>query len=204
MDDIVGKLFDSLKDQGTLSFVISVVLILIFNHKKIFDLLDEIKKIRINKLKEALECDFLTGSTKSHLQEELINEYFRVSTGIRLEKQFREKLIKIHESTNGDLPFLIFKKALPHLNFKDGIITLNITIYDRVSYYFNLLFGVFFGLVGLIFVMFPSQFDVRDIYSILFIYGLGFTFMALFILMISQTKTLLSAKKIEKYLVNNS
>lgn len=202
MKDVLDKLIESLNNGNILLGVVIVSVALVFNYKKIVEFLEERKKARITKLTEALRCDFVTGVTKSHLEEELATEQFKITTGIRLEKQFREAVIQAHKSTNGEIAFVHFKRALPHLFFEKNILKVNISLFEKISYWFNLLFGFVLAFSGLALMVLPSQIEGINFVQFISIIGLGFFFIAIALFMLAQTFPVVSARKIEKCLLD--
>ena len=157
MKDILDKLIESLDGGNILLAVVIVCVALIFNYKKIIDFLEERKKARLDKLSNALKCDHVSGLTKEHIEKELELEHFKTVTGMSLERGFREAVIGAHQNTNGNLSFTVFKRALPHLKYRDSVLIVHISIFDIISYYFNLIFGFLLAFSGLILMVIPIQ-----------------------------------------------
>lgn len=202
MKDFMDKLVDSLSNGNYLLGIVIVVVAFIFNYKTIVDFWEERKKARISKLTDAVKCDFVSGLTESHLQEELATEHFKITTGIRLEKQFREAVIKAHQSTNGTVSFVHFKRAIPHFSYDgdSGNVTVCISKLELFIYWFNFIFGVGMALFGLLLTGISSQIpniSLIQVFSVIFI-GVFFIFTSIF--MLSQTLPVVSAKIIEKEL----
>ena len=204
MKDVLDKLIESLNNGNILLGVVIVVVALVFNYKKIVEFLEERKKARISKLTEALKCDFVTGVTKSHLEEELATEQFKITTGMRLEKQFREAVIQAHKSTNGELAFVHFKRAIPHLFYERNIIKVKISFFEKVSYWFNLLFGFILAFSGLALMVLPSQIKGINFVQFIIFFGLGCFFISIALFMLFQTFPVVSARKIEKHLLDTT
>ena len=59
--------------------------------------LDDRKKSNIEKLIDTLKHEQISGLTRVHLEEALDTEQFKLCTGMRLEKEFREAIIKLTE-----------------------------------------------------------------------------------------------------------
>lgn len=207
MKEILDKLIDSLSNGNILLAAVIAVVALIFNYKKIMEFIDERKKARIVKLIEALECEHIQGLTKCHLEEELATEHFKMTTGIEAEKEFREAIIQAHRNTNGALNFIQFKRALPHLFYKDSNLSVRITKFEWVGYWFNLIFGFILFFSGLLYLILPSQIKDIKLTQAFSIFGLGCFFIVIAAVMIYQTFPVASAKKIWAELVkidNNS
>lgn len=149
-----------------------------------------------------LRCRFLVRKAgwPVHLQEEPATEHFKLTTGIRLEKEFREAIINVHRNTKGGLGFINFKRALPYLYFNDSKLTVRISGFENIGYWFNLIFGFVMVGIGLIFMMLPSQIHGATIIQIFSKFGIGIFFIAIAIFMILQTHPIISARRIQKEL----
>jgi hypothetical protein len=101
------------------------------------------------KLETAIQCPQVVGSTKLHLEDELATEHFKITTGIRLEKEMRESLINLHKESHGEISFTHFKRGLPHIYYKNRAIVINISIIEYAIFIFNLFFGIALTFAGL-------------------------------------------------------
>jgi hypothetical protein len=155
--DILQQLIGAVRDGNFLLVIVIVAVPLIFNFQKIVEFSEERKKARIVKLSEALNSPLITGLTKFHLEEELVTEQFKITTGIRLEKEIREAVIQAHINTKGELDFKHFKRALPHIFYKDLKLGVKISFFELASFWVNLIFGFILVLVGLLVMELPSQ-----------------------------------------------
>jgi hypothetical protein len=199
--EVLDKLIESLNSGNILLGVVIVAVAMVFNYKKIVEFLEERKKARITKLTDALKCDFVTGITKTHLQEELATEQFKITTGIRLEKQFREAVIQAHNSANGELAFIHFKRAIPHLFYEQSRLKVNVSTFEKASYWFNLVFGFILAFSGLALIVLPSQIEGINFVQFITFFGLSCFFIAIGVFMLAQTFPVVSARKIEKHLL---
>lgn len=204
MKDVLYTLIDSLNNGNILLGIVIIGVAFIFNYKKIVEFIEERKKARITKLTEALNCDFVTGETKYHLEEELATEQFKITTGIRLEKQFREAVIQAHKCTNGEIAFIHFKRALPHLLYEQEKLKIKISTFEKISYLFNLIFGFILAFSGLVLMVLPSLINGINFIKFITIFGLGCFFIAIALFMLSQTFSVVSARKIEKHLLDKT
>jgi len=202
LNEILEKLVDKVKSGDYLSGALIVMVALIFNFKKIVDFLEDRKKARLLKLTEALECEHVRGLSKSHLEEELATEYFKIVTGIRLEKEFREAIIKAHRDTKGEINFTHFKRALPHIIFNDSKLSVNISIFEWVGYAFNFCCGFLLALLGFLIIQ-ANQINAESIFQIINRLGFGSFFIIIGFLMLYSTSPLLSARKVKKSLKSN-
>ena len=192
-------LVNNLENLNVLS-TLTVVAALVFNYKKIVEIIKDRKKAKIVKLSEALKCEYVSGLTRSHLEKELAMEQFKVITGISLDKEFREAVIEAHNNTRGELNFIHFKRALPHTFYKDSKLKVKISLSEKVNYWFNLIFGLVLACLGLILVLLPSQSKEINVIQLLSVLGMGVFFIATALFMLSQTFSVISARKVSKVL----
>ena len=204
MQAFLSNVFHGSIDQITFPFVFVFALILILNNKKIFDFLDELKKIRIKNIKESLNCESVLGEieTKSFLEEELVNEYFRIATGIRLEKALREQVIKIYNYANGDINFKDFKRAKYYLRLKNGGFIVKLTIFDTVMYGVNTFLAFLITVIGAVFLAYPLEKSIK-FSDILLVKFLGLICVFVVFMMFVVNKTYTSARKIKNYLIKH-
>jgi hypothetical protein len=200
MNTILNKLIESLNNGDILVFVLIITVAFIFNYKKIIEFIDERKKSRSILLTEALNCKYIQGLTKSHLEEELATEQFDLSTGIKLEKEFREAMIQAHKNTNGELSFIHFKRSLPYLRYKDSKLIIKITLFENFVYLFNFIFGFIMAFAGILFIVLPSQINKITFTQGLTLIGLSIFFIGTAVFMIFQTFPTASARYVSKEL----
>lgn len=188
---------------------IAVISASIVNYKRIIDLVEKQRKSRVAKLSEALKCEHITGLTKSHLEEDLATEHFKIATGVGREKAFREVLIQAHQATHGELDFIHFRQALPLLDYKDNKLTVKIDRFDLFGYRLNLFLGYVLAILGslaigllisLLGIAFSSQFKVINIVQILSLLTQGASLIAFALLILKETFPVRSARKVAKEL----
>lgn len=198
--DFLDRFFLSLEEGNILFPVIIVLVAIILNYKKISDYLEERKRARALTISQALNCDYVSGLTKEHLKEELVTEHFKIATGLRLEKEFRESVINLHKRMEGSISFSHFKKAIEHLEYKDSEIKIKLTWYDKAGFWFNLIFGCILALLGMLIFIVPTHLaDVSVVQFFMFV-GLGAFFFSTSVMMLNQTFPVRSAKLIKKEL----
>ena len=76
MQEVLNKIIESLENGNILLVVALVVVALVINSQKILECYESRKRIRIEKLKEALASEHVKGLTRLHLEYELEAEYF--------------------------------------------------------------------------------------------------------------------------------
>lgn len=133
-------------DALVISVIVAITLIL--NLGKIYDFLETRKKSQINRLLEAINCTYIDDKLKQFFQNEIQKEYFRLISELSVEQIYREKLLDIHQSANGDLPFHHFRRAHEYFEFKNGIIDIKISNFSKIHYWYNFGAAIFFSITG--------------------------------------------------------
>ncbi|MBB1274317.1 hypothetical protein [Psychromonas sp. SR45-3] len=202
MDNLINKIIE-LIDSGNYFLVILVVIgAIIFNSRAIVEFFDERKKARISKLYEALQCEYLSPLAKVHLQDELATEYFKISTGIRVEKQLRDALIEAHQNLNGELRFVHFKRALPHISFIDQKLSIKITKIDALGFLYNLLLGVILVISSILSVSVIGFIEIEKISTLIEYIGVMIFIGLVGFFMLREALPVISANHVRKALIN--
>jgi len=204
MDFLLDLIKDSVANKN-IAFAMIGAIYLLLNVKNILLFLDERKKVKISQLLDALQCEHIQGTTKSYLEEELANEHFKIVTGIYLEKEYREAILLAHKKAKGELAFRHFKRALPHLHYKDGVLSIKIDTFDNVTAIINVVFGM--GLVVLgVFSIGQSVFHFTAKGFLVFMQyaGLGFFMWAMALFALYQMLPIISARKVRCVLITHA
>ncbi len=192
---------DLFKNGDFLYVMLLFPVVVILNYKKIRDFNEERKRDRINKIKEALDSGCVTSVTEKFLKSEIENEYFLLTNEFYLEKQFREKVIELHEASDGEIPFFHFKRAMRHLEFAGGAVKVNISKYANYNSWMNYITSVLFFLASVCCFALPLALIVSGkpmpIIQTIVYFLFGFFMLFMFVLMLKETLPLHSARKIE-------
>ncbi|PCI27253.1 MAG: hypothetical protein COB67_08850 [SAR324 cluster bacterium] len=194
----INELVEYINNANPSAIALMIFLGLFFNFKSIVEFLDSRKKVKISKLEEALKNENLKGLDKELLENELTKEHFKVTIGLDVEKEFREAIIKIFKKTKGELAFKHFQRALFHMEYRDNELSIKISIYDNFSFYYNLLVGISFSIIGLtLFAYGVLTFSTTSFISIL---GLSLLVIGIGIFSLHELFPIISAKKVLKEL----
>lgn len=197
MSDIINKLIEAV-EKGNVWVALTIVAVaLIFNLRTIFSFFEERQKARIIKLEAAIQCPQIVGSTKLHLENELATEHFKITTGMRLEKEMRESLINLHKKSHGEISFTHFKRGLPHIHYKNRKIVIKISFFEYALFVFNLLFGIALIFAGLFFMVLPTDKSITWVELFTQI-SLGFIFITTALFMLTQTFPITSANRVKR------
>lgn len=197
---MIDKMFDYFQGGqyllGSLAFVVAVLL----NLEKILSLLNTQKRKRLALLNEALKDEAVSDSFKEHLKAELQSEYFYQLHKVKIDRYKRELLLETHNKLNGEVSLQALLRASDLLVVDDEKLSVEITLLDNVSFYYNLIFGIALALIGcaLLFVTLdPSAVSIFQLLSWLLLrlllIGLGLFFF-------SQTLPTFIAKRLRKIL----
>lgn len=157
-DTLINKISEHL-EKGNI-FIFIAIYILIYslkNWKQIIDYYGEHKKSKINAITEALKSEYVKGFTRTYLEEALESEHFRMSTGIKLEKEFREALLQVYKKAKGELTLKHIKRALPYLEYKNEQLHIKMKWATKFSFLALFLMSIFlfiYGTLGMIIISF--------------------------------------------------
>jgi len=197
LNNVLESLLKSVNDGNIAVMIpVAVAAVALFRFKKIVEFIDGRKKVRITKLNEALSCEFVDEFTQKHLQQELAKEHCKLTTGIGVERQFREEIFKIHRNMNGEISVNHFKRALPHFKFEKQKVSIHIDKFERTAYWFHLLGGYLMAFMSLAILLLLAQIPNPAVVTIFTTLGISVSFAAVAILMAVQTLPIVSAKMI--------
>jgi len=200
MEKVLELLTTSLKNGNLLGAVVIIAVAFVFNYKNIIIFIDERKKAKIAKLNEALKCPYIEEVTKTYLQNQLAAEQFKITTGVFLEKEFREALIKAHSDAQGEVAFTHFKRALRYITFKDAGLEIKLSLYDHLSFGFNWFVGTSIIIISCLYMILPSQIKGITVMQALSIIGVSLVYIMAGMFMLYQTFSYTSAKRVSKFL----
>lgn len=200
MELIIGKLLSAIEDGNYLTFVFIAVLAISINIKKIHSFYESLRKNKLEKIKESLSCEYITGLTREQLESELETEYFKLITGMHADKLLREKAIELHKKSNGELGFFHFIRSRSYLLINNGALEVKISGFDRFSYVFNHVAAVILGIGAATFIFIPGHIKGISIYQILALAGFGAFLLIITLFLINQTFPVYSANRIKDYI----
>lgn len=197
MEKILDLVVSGVKNGDIVVVLVIFVVALLFNAGNILRYFENRRVSRIQFVTESLASPFVTGCTKEFLGRFLEQEYFTMTTGVRLEKEARESLIDLHGKAKGELKFKHFKRAIPYTSYKNGCLNVKIGVLSWIGAFYNLVIGVGSSLLGFILFIIPA-FGKPDIPQILSIYGLAAFLVGFGWVMLMQLLPVISARHVEK------
>jgi len=187
---------------GVIPAFIILMYLLIKLYNSVFEAILRSKKSRIKILKSALKYKKISSKTKKYLEGELEDEYFRLSTGIRLNKSDRESFFSwlddVKVNMTNEMKLLHFKRARKFIKFHGSEVSVDIPMLSKFEYWFNTLTGWGLILVS-IFLILIAKFSFISAKTALIatILPLIFIFIGMFILALNFP--VISAKRIKLY-----
>lgn len=203
MDIVIEAIKEAMKNgvTGYIQAFAIVLVVLIFNIKKIVTFWDERKKAKTLQIQEAI--DKSSGITKEYLEDELVQEHFYRVTSINAEKQLREAILQSHRALGGKVNFTLFKRARAHFFLDDNSqLAIKIDWFDWSSFVVNLVLGTVIGGLGIIMVMLSTEFTGDSLRNSLIVLAYGLMMFMFGIWMLTQSKSVLAAKGIRERLAN--
>lgn len=196
--DTLNKLIESIEKGNIFITILIIVVALIFNYKNIIEFLDSRRKVKISKLEDVLKSDNIKGLDRELLESELLKEQFKSTIGLNVEKEFREAIIKSHQSTNGEIRFVHFQRALPHFKYENKTLALDISRFEKVGFFMNIFLSIMTAVTGyVVFFYGLLNFSLNTFFPILSFSVFSF---AMCIFFIYESRHVFSAKKILKEL----
>lgn len=185
-----------------------MIALMLRNVTRTVDVYNLFKNMRLKKLKAAVASSHVKGQTRKYLENELEAEHFKLSTGIYLERAFRERVIEIYQLAHGELSLLCFRQALPYMQYdnENKEVLIKITASDRITCWLS--WVPFWGIMlpGLYFLVLASGIIVRITITQRLIYSCGGVViiamaMALAFILLSPISC---AKRIDRFIQNRN
>ena len=148
MNEAIGAVTSLLLNGNVLGVFLVFLVIILYRSKQFLKLFEKIRKSRIRRVAEALECDHLDRTTREFLEDQLVQRHCKYAIALGEEKQTRRALIRAHKRAEGQLEFSCFKRALPFLTYNHGVLQVNITRKDTVFHGLKAVFGMTISLVA--------------------------------------------------------
>ncbi|MCE7556368.1 hypothetical protein [Aliivibrio fischeri] len=188
--------------ENLLTFVVVLLLLVIFKLNVIIDFFESRQKSRLEKIKNAIEN---TSEVEKDLLAFYADQYsieqFRLIEGFSPQIPERDEMIKVCKASNGRLAMVHFKRAWTLLGFDGKTILVKIGIKDEIS---AIIFK-FAGLMSMIFgVLLASQLADKTLLGFITILALALFFIGIALVFIYLTFPFYSAKRVKKELENQS
>lgn len=199
---IIKFVSDSL-ERGEL-WIVGVVFLLfaVFNFNRILDEIDKLKYRKLSHIEKYMNSEFPPGSdVKKTFQQVSDALLFKSAVGIYAEDRFRKSLIDFYEESTSEITWLTIHRAASHLYEKEGELTVQLSNYEKIGFYYNLASGAFFLISAMFFLLFGFFSNPGTVSAYLNIILLVVVFLALSIWTIREAASVTCAKKIKKELV---
>lgn len=115
-----------LKEGNIVYIAVALMVTCFFNINSICSFFEERKRIKSNRITETLTCEDLSTFTKKMLNEELIIERFKNTTGLDLNARSREEFSRIYCYSEGEMSISLFRRAKYMIGYSDNKIVVKI------------------------------------------------------------------------------
>ena len=114
------KSLELLVEGKYIAFAFAVTLGLAFNARSIVAFFDAFRKRRIDLLKEATSLSTISENLKSHFEDEIEGEYFRIAHKVKMDKGIRDACVELYLNIEKRIPFSHFINARYHFEAPGG------------------------------------------------------------------------------------
>lgn len=215
MDIDINEVLTTLLGLGNFGAVLAVFLVVLYKINDITSIHDYLTSRKIKAVKEALETGVVTERSADYLKESIEDSLYKRFEGVKWDKPFREKLLKLRDDSNGQITMKMLKRADVFIMTYEGSPVIRISCFEK--FLLNLLMLIGFILLFTVFVLtvlivvwittvFASgDSEIKDIISTLIIYGLSLIITVLGAFSsLKEAQSLNFAIQIDKELSRNS
>lgn len=192
------KAFELFAEGKYMAFAVATVMGLLFNAKNILAFADIYKKRRIEILKEAIGLESINVNLKKHFEDEIEGEYFRLAHKVKLDKGIRDACIDWYYRLNRTISFSHFIRAKTHLDVQDGNLSVTISNFDKVGYWYNLIAGVGMLIFGFLLAAMINTIKTPTLIGVFTLLGISVFSISFGSYMLSQTLSVISARKVQQ------
>ena len=183
MDQILTLLVDGISSGNLIIVALVATVAVLFNIENIYKFLESRKRSKITIIEE---------------KEGIISRLL-----INLEKENREALLQVFEDAKGELRFDHFKRAVPHLVFKNNKVSVKISLFSMLELLINAVGGLLFTTAGFLLTITPIIITDLSIFNKLSIYGLALISIFFGIFLALQCLPVVSAYYVKQQIEKN-
>jgi hypothetical protein len=145
--------------------IIYILLLIAIVYKPLMSFKHDIKRTRINKLKEAYDFNEHDENTKKYFKYSLSEEYFKLVTGLSFSFGQQEKLIELYLKNKTPVAFHHYKRVAEYFKFDDdqNIVSIEIPAFSQIIGYCQAILG--FYLLGYVFLVLCNFSDVLKAFN---------------------------------------
>lgn len=191
----MDQILVSLKDDNPLLIVITIVLVLLTNYKKVLEFFEDIRHRKVKQIQLLLDNEALDEKTREHLKTQLNDEAFKLTTGITCNKFFRLKLLEIFEKGKGDFSLTQVKRADQYIHFEQGKIYIKIYLFEKVFAITSAISGII--LIASVSISFSQVVGVENILQSLILVMIYIIILGIGFLGVLHLVFILVAKKLD-------
>lgn len=190
--------FSAFEKYGVAGVFVTLGFTIIVNLKNIFPLFDNYKKRRLNLLKEATSDENVNDQIKAHIQDEIDSEYFKLTHGVKVEKNKAICILNTHNKLGSSVPLRSYLNAVNYIFPQNGIMNIEVRKSDKISHYYNTFIAFLFFLTVPVIAALGST--ANNAIDMLICYLFAFLMMGISIWMFASTRHYSSAVFIRKKL----
>ena len=173
MNDILTIINELGIDKQFMPYIYISLLIAIL-YKPLMSFKHDIKRTRINKLKEAYDFNEHDENTKKYFKYSLSEEYFKLVTGLSFSFGQQEKLMELYLKNKAPVAFHHYKRVAEYFKFDDdkNIISIKIPKLSQTIGYCQAILGFYLlGSVAL-FLFRLLDIKIKNFHEILILIGI--------------------------------
>ena len=121
-----------------------------------------------------------------------------------MEKDHREALLKAYKSAKSEVGFKHFRRAAPHVSYKNGELIVQISLLDRASFWYDLIAAPLLFFSGLFLAIAPIYMKEITLTQGLGLVAKGSVFIGVAFYMLIDMAPVISARKIARVLEEDS
>lgn len=175
MNDIL-KIINVLGINKQFMPIIYILLLIAIVYKHFMSFKHDIKRNRINKLKEAYDFNEHDENTKKFLKYSLSEEYFKLLTGLSFSFVQQEKLMELYLKNNAPVAFHHYKRVAEYFKFDDdkNIIPIKISRLSQIIGYCQAILGFYLleSVALFLFRLLVRPLDIKNFHEILVLVGI--------------------------------
>lgn len=196
MTSLLQPLIDALTASNWSVFFVIVAIAIVINLKSLSEFIEARSTRHQRFVQEALKLESLNATSKAFLEEELNYFIFKKITGISADATLREKLRDLISRSGGELQIRQVSRASEFIRMKGGKLSLEVSKFDVLYAYSNLVFGALVALIALSLFMLPGFVKETSIPQALVSTAIGAVFFAFSMFMVAQAFPVFIAKRL--------
>lgn len=114
------------QNAGLTGLVILIVLTILYNMPKLVDTFGYLRSVKIRRLENAMNSEFVDEIDKLFIKEELSKIYFVRSLGVKTNRETKEYALELHKDLRGEFTLLEILRTVGYLPNQPQILSLEV------------------------------------------------------------------------------